>query len=532
VPTHAVGSRARVAVSMLTASALLVTGLGYPSAAAEPSAANAPTSDTGLPRADTSDESWRTPDSSVDARPKDLAADLGKRESAKVVSVRDEQGRPVFDAVEVRGKAEAKQVIRQQRGIQNTIAVSVEERQSFVSAAGSAIAHSADPLRTEQWALSTLRADEAWTASRGAGQTVAVLDTGVSAEEDLQENLLSGWDFVEDRVGGRVDSNGHGTHVAGIVAAAQGNGAGTAGLAPDARILPVRVLDQQGMGYWSDIAQGIVYATDRGASVLNLSFSAAQSNASMQTAIGYAASRGRILVAAAGNDGNGVANYPAADPRVIAVAASTRTDTVATFSNYGSYLDLAAPGVGIWSTVPGSFRSDSGTSMATPFVSAAAALLRSAAVDRNLGAIDIVSALTRTAVDIDRPGRDVRSGSGRIDPYAALCEVGACRSAATVMSKVTPTLVVKRRSLVVRLNESGVRDVILKKRLKKRAAKQLYAKGKRKTSRRGKWKIDTRSATSTHGNVSFRLKGRFIYKVTIPATATSEAANTGTIRRR
>lgn len=529
-----VASPARAGLAIIAASTLLVAGVNYPAVASGPTVSNASVRDSvsGSQQAGQATDDWQSVDASVDERPKVLVADLGPKESAQVVAVRAEQGRPVFEAVEVRGQAAAKQVVRQHQADRDTVAVVVEQKRSFVSAASAATAGAVDTLRAEQWALGTLRADDAWAVSRGAGQSVAVLDTGVSPEDDLRANLLAGWDFVDDRADGRVDPSGHGTHIAGIIAAQQGNGLGTAGLAPDARILPVRVLDKQGMGYWSDIAQGIVYATDSGASVLNMSFSATQMNAAMQTAISYAASRGRILVAAAGNDGTAVAHYPAADPRVIAVGASTSGDTIAAFSNRGSHLELAAPGVGIWSTVPGSLRSDSGTSMATGFVSAAAALLRSAAVDRRLGAIDVATALGRSAVDIDQPGRDVRSGAGRIDPFAALCVIGACGSAATLKAKLTPTLSVNGKSLTVRLNRAAVHNVILKKRLTKRAAKKRYAKGQTRSVKRGKWRVDAVTASSDSGQVSFRLKKKFIYRIFVPATASSEFVKTAKVRRR
>ncbi len=472
-------------------------------------------------------DAWRSPDASVTTRPAKLAVDLGASEEATVVSVREAAGRPVFDSVPIAGKREAKQVIRAKQSDQGTIAVAVEQPQRFVAATSSA-----DPLRSKQWALDKLGAQNAWSITQGAGQTVAVLDTGVSPEPDLVASLLSGWDFVTDRPDGRVDPSGHGTHVAGIIAATSGNGLGTTGLAPAVNVLPVRVLDRDGMGYWSDIAQGIVYATDSGAGVINLSLSGAGSSATMQTALQYAASRDRVLVAAVGNDGNAVPSYPAADPRVVAVSASTSSDSVARFSNYGSYLDLAAPGVGIWSTIPGSFGSESGTSMATPFVSATAALVRAAAVEHNLGEIDVAAALAVSAVDIDQRGRDARSGAGRVDPMGALCAAGACGSPATVSASSEPTVRVRGKSLRVRLNRPGSHEVILKKRMTKRAAKKRYARGASRSPKRGKWRVHTVATTSADGEVRFRMKRKNVYRIVVPATNGNESFKTGKVRRR
>ena len=225
------------------------------------------------------------------------------------------------------------------------------------------------------------------------------------------------------------DGNGHGTNVAGIAAAAL-NGIGVAGVAPAARILPVRVLNDNGSGYVSDIAAGITYAADR-AQVLNLSLGGTTDSQTLLNAINYAVNtRGRLVVAAAGNcgDSNYPANgcqsqnqpfYPAAYSNVMAVAATTASDTRASFSNVASYVDIAAPGVNIYNTYVGnSYIYESGTSQATPHVAGLAALLW--AKNPSYTASQVWNRITSTAVDLGAPGVDTSFGAGRIDVIQAL----------------------------------------------------------------------------------------------------------------
>jgi type VII secretion-associated serine protease mycosin len=280
-----------------------------------------------------------------------------------------------------------------------------------------------DTYRGQQWALDTLQAETAWSLHRATGQVVAVLDTGVDATHpDLAGRVLPGNDFVAAGGDGRTDPQGHGTHVAGIIAAVAGDHRGIAGLADGADILPVRVLDATGSGWASDAANGIVWAVDHGAGVLNLSLTGAD-DATLAAAVSYAQSRNVVVVAAAGNDRNSgdPAEYPAAYPGVAAVAATDATMASAGFSETGADVKLAAPGVAILSTYPvalGSFASMSGTSMAAPYVAAAAALVRAAAPQLNATAV--LEDLYRTADDLGQPGRDDEFGAGLVDPVAAL----------------------------------------------------------------------------------------------------------------
>jgi subtilisin family serine protease len=288
-----------------------------------------------------------------------------------------------------------------------------------------------DPLRTDQWALDQLGFESARAAVDPASVTVAVLDSGVDgSHEDLAGVVLPGWDAIEGRPGADTDAYGHGTHVAGIVAALAGNGLGGSGAAAGVRILPVRVLDTDGSGWSSAIAEGIRWAADHGADVINLSLGGPSPSAAYRTAIDYAVNvRNAVVVASAGNEyasGNPV-EYPAADPDAVAVGASNRTGGRAPFSNTGVYVDLAAPGTSILAPCPigatvcedsAAYTRMSGTSMAAPFVSAAAALLRSARPEASVGQIRDWLALTAT--DAGVPGRDDEFGAGIIEPSRAV----------------------------------------------------------------------------------------------------------------
>jgi type VII secretion-associated serine protease mycosin len=280
-----------------------------------------------------------------------------------------------------------------------------------------------DPRRGSQWALNTVSFEATWPLTRGS-VIVAVVDSGVRADhEDLAGQVLPGKDYVDQQYDGRIDPNGHGTHVAGIIAAAADNGVGIAGGAPGVKILPVRVLDQNGSGYSSNVAQGIIWAVDHGARVINLSLGGTTPSDGTRAAIKYANGKGAIVLAAAGNDGAGANQplYPAAFSEAVAVAAVDGNRNRASFSNYGGYVDIAAPGADIISTYSSSrtaYAAMSGTSMATPYASAAAALV--ASINKKATATGIRNALEGTAVDLGPGGTDIYFGHGLIDPRAAV----------------------------------------------------------------------------------------------------------------
>jgi type VII secretion-associated serine protease mycosin len=346
-----------------------------------------------------------------------------------------------------------------------------------------------DAERPYQWALDALRAEQAWDVTRGAGQIVAVVDSGVQGNHpDLIGQVLTGTDIITPATGnGWNDGRGHGTHVAGIIAALAGNGIGTAGLAPGVKILPVRALDAMGEGYDSDIASGVIWAADHGATVINLSVGGSQNSAAMSTAVTYAVARGAVVLAAAGNEcqSGDAADYPAALnlPGELAVAATTTSGVSASYSNTGSYVQVAAPGDRIMSTYPTNlgdpYQTMSGTSMATPYAAAAVALIRAAAP--LLTPVDAVRLLTSTADDVGTPGRDDETGAGLVDPVAALCSINQCppgvtpsptpsgtgsstralvggaasvdRMTATVQAPLAPTVLGRAAQLAVRVKD-------------------------------------------------------------------------------
>ncbi|MDR6224067.1 S8 family peptidase [Desmospora profundinema] len=234
-----------------------------------------------------------------------------------------------------------------------------------------------DPLFPTQYGMRQIRAPRAWNVTQGRmAVAVAIVDTGVQWDHpDLAAKILPGFNFVANDINTN-DDNGHGTHVAGIAAAITNNRQGVAGTAPKVGILPVKVLNQNGVGTLFDVARGIVFAANMGARVINLSLGGPVRTNTLRDAVNHAWQEGAVVVAAAGNNGTNLRQYPAAFRRAITVAATNASDRRASFSNFGKWVDVAAPGVRIMSTYIGSrYVRLSGTSMAAPHVSGLAALL-------------------------------------------------------------------------------------------------------------------------------------------------------------
>jgi thermitase len=243
-----------------------------------------------------------------------------------------------------------------------------------------------DPLSSQQWGLTRIQAAQAWAiATPQRTVYLAIIDTGVDATHpDLAQRVrrysngtVYGYNTQLNNANTH-DFHGHGTHCAGIAAAHTGNGVGIAGVASTApvQIMPVKVLNDQGIGTMTDVARGIIWAADNGAHVLSLSLGGNAGTQQLADAVNYAWNRGCVVVAAAGNNGSNAPFYPAAYENALAVAASDPNDRLTDFSQYGTWVDIAAPGSSILSTVPGNrYEAWSGTSMACPHVAGAAALI-------------------------------------------------------------------------------------------------------------------------------------------------------------
>jgi type VII secretion-associated serine protease mycosin len=282
-----------------------------------------------------------------------------------------------------------------------------------------------DPLLAQQWGIFATGADRVWAVTTGKGVTVAVVDSGSGPHPDLAENLLPGRSFfgpVEAQDGNDIDASGHGSHVAGIIAAAANNGIGGSGVAPNAKILPIKVLDQAGQGDARDVAAGVRFAADNGAKVINLSLGGATESSSLTQAIQYANDKGALVVAAAGNGGaTDKPKWPASLDLTIAVTAVDSANSVTSFDQRGDYIDISAPGASIVSTAKGDYVALSGTSMAAGFVAGAAALLFAA--EPRISNAQVRDILLRTATDIGDPGRDQTFGVGFLNLVAAMAEL-------------------------------------------------------------------------------------------------------------
>ncbi|TCO43708.1 type VII secretion-associated serine protease mycosin [Kribbella antiqua] len=306
-------------------------------------------------------------------------------------------------------------------------------------------------VRPLPWAQDLLGAERAWPHSTGAGVTVAVVDSGVDADHPQLHRpgkVLPGRDFfLVGKLPGNYDCISHGTAVASIIAADPAAGIGFHGIAPGARILPVRVTDREtgdsGQGRVIDqaiLARGIIYAVDQGARVINLSMSGGEDQKQVRQAIAYAVRKDVVVVAAAGNrqadDAGPLPSYPAAYPGVLGVGAIDISGARASNSQTGPYVDLVAPGEGVLAaTRRTGHQYVSGTSFATPFVSATAALVRAAWP--KLTAAQVIQRLRATATPARGGSGSPEYGAGIVDPYRAVTE-GLAGSARTLPRATMP----------------------------------------------------------------------------------------------
>lgn len=273
-----------------------------------------------------------------------------------------------------------------------------------------------DPYLGSQWHVSRVRADIAWDKVQGAGVTIAIIDTGVeSSHPDLFSKIVAGWNFFSN-TSDTSDPYNHGTGVAGAAAAESNNATGVAGISGQSKIMPIRITDSSGTASLSAMTQAITFAADRGVRVANLSFAAAGSS-SVQSAAQYLKSKGGLLFVSAGNYARQETWAPTTS--LIAVSGSTSGDQLASWSSYGGFVSLAAPGVGVYTTTRGAgYASESGTSFASPVAAGVAALVMAA--NPALTSSQVESILFSTAVDLGAAGRDINFGYGRIDAAAAV----------------------------------------------------------------------------------------------------------------
>lgn len=279
-----------------------------------------------------------------------------------------------------------------------------------------------DPYIGSEWHLAKIGAQSAWDISQGAGVTIAILDSGVdTTHPDLLPNLVAGYNSYDGNTD-VADVCGHGTAVAGTAAAATSNGVGVAGIAGRAKIMPVRIAyydstDGGCHAYYSTIASGLTYAADHGARVANISYGNLTQSAAVISSANYMKSKGGLVFISAGNTGTD--QNSTATTSMIVVSATDSSDAKASWSSYGSFVALSAPGAGIWTTSRGgSYQAWNGTSFSSPLTAGVAAAMMAAGP--NLSGAQIEQLMYSTSVDLGAAGRDPLYGYGRIDAAAAV----------------------------------------------------------------------------------------------------------------
>ena len=273
-----------------------------------------------------------------------------------------------------------------------------------------------DTYYANAWHLPKIQAPTAWDSSLGTGVTIAILDSGVDGTHpDLQGKLVAGWNFYDGNAN-TTDVYGHGTKVAGAAAATSNNGTGVTGVAWNAKIMPVRISDTAGYAFYSTIAEGIYWAADNGAKVVNVSY-AVHGSTSVQSAGQYLQGKGGLLINSAGN--SGAVDTTLANGAMISVSATDSADAKASWSSFGNYVDVSAPGQGIWTTTRGGgYAAVNGTSFSSPVTAGVVALMMSA--NPALKPSELENILKITAVDLGATGTDQSFGAGRVNAAAAV----------------------------------------------------------------------------------------------------------------
>jgi len=301
-------------------------------------------------------------------------------------------------------------------------------------------ATSNDPYLGSEWHLNKIGATTAWDKTQGAGVTIAILDSGVDASHpDLAGRMVAGYNFYDGNTN-TADVCGHGTKVAGSAAATLNNAAGVAGVAGQAKIMPLRIAYNSSgtcYGWLSDIANGVTYAADHGVRIANISYAAMPATASVVSAASYMKSKGGLVFVSAGNLNKDEGYSPTTS--MIAVSATDSADNRSSFSSYGAFVSLSAPGSGIYTTVQGGgYGAVSGTSFASPVAAAVGALVMSA--NPSLTAAQVENILFTTAVDLGTAGRDIYFGYGRVNAAAAVQKAGGTTTIVTDTTR--PTVVI------------------------------------------------------------------------------------------
>lgn len=275
---------------------------------------------------------------------------------------------------------------------------------------------------TIPWGVDLIEADLVWGENTGEGIKVAILDTGIDLDHpDLKDNIFGGFNTINPRKS-PDDDNGHGTHVAGTVAAVN-NKIGVIGVGPKISLYAVKVLDRRGYGYLSDIIEGLEWCINNQIQVINMSLGTSAYNQSFEEAIKKVNKEGIVQVAAAGNNGpdDDSVTYPAKFNEVIAVSAIDQEKTIGSFSSRGKEIDLAAPGVDILSTYKDStYKTASGTSMAAPHVTGVCALVLKAKTCGECKPLDVQEKLETTANDLGEIGKDSLYGAGLVNASEAV----------------------------------------------------------------------------------------------------------------